>query len=182
MRISDWSSDVCSSDLFQASFDPLNAIDLDVLLACELLENRAGLLAALINLAQPAARRRDAGRCLAGLTLKKHWAFGRNRILQFHVPESSRQAELGPNDFDLIVSDDSPDLRLNPRMWPTLACRIRPPDEGWEHQRNLLQVQMDGNVFGDAIVQTLLPSTGPAFWYTDRAFNDRSEKRRVGKK
>src|SRR3546814_5285683 len=29
---------------FQASFDPLNAIDLDVLLACELLENRAGLL------------------------------------------------------------------------------------------------------------------------------------------
>src|SRR3546814_3704151 len=72
------------------------------------------------------------------LTLKKHWAFGRNRILQFHVPESSRQAELGPNDFDLIVSDDSPDLRLNPRMWPTLACRIRPPDEGWEHQRHLL--------------------------------------------
>src|SRR3546814_13672538 len=56
---------------FQASFDPLNAIDLDVLLACELLENRAGLLAALINLAQPAARRRDAGRCLAGLTLKR---------------------------------------------------------------------------------------------------------------
>src|SRR3546814_5114355 len=106
------------------------------------------------------------------LTLKKHWAFGRNRILQFHVPESSRQAELGPNDFDLIVSDDSPDLRLNPRMWPTLACRIRPPDEGWEHQRHLLQVQMDGNVFGDELVQTLLQSTGPASWYIDRAFND----------
>src|SRR3546814_13900411 len=78
--------------------------------------------------------------------------------------ESSRQAELGPNDFDLIVSDDSPDLRLNPRMWPTLACRIRPPDDGWEHQRHLLQVQMDGNVFGDEIVQTLLQSTGADSW------------------
>src|SRR3546814_15848081 len=57
-------------------------------------------------------------------------------------------------------------------MWPTLACRIRPPDEGWEHQRHLLQVQMDGNVFGDEIVQTLLQSTGADSWYVDRAFND----------
>src|SRR3546814_11890059 len=98
---------------FQASFDPLNAIDLDVLLACELLENRAGLLAALINLAQPAARRRDAGRCLAGLTLQKQWAFGRNRILQFHVPGSSRQTAPGPHAFALIASYDSTDLRTN---------------------------------------------------------------------
>src|SRR3546814_12541519 len=80
---------------FQASFDPLNAIDLDVLLACELLENRAGLLAALINLAQPAARRRDAARCLAGLTLKKHRAFGRSRILQFNVPVRRYRTSVG---------------------------------------------------------------------------------------
>src|SRR3546814_15733231 len=62
-------------------------------------------------------------------------------------------------------------LRLNPRMWPTLACRIRPPDEGWEHQRHLLQVHMDGNVFGDEIVQTLLQSTGPDSWYIARTVN-----------
>ena len=145
---------------FHASFDPLNAVDLDVLLACELLENRAGLLDALINLAQPAANRRDAGRCIAGLTLNKHWAFGRNRVLQFKVPEASRDTDLGPNDFDLILTDDFPDLRLDPSLWPGLTCRIKPAGEDWEHRRDLLQVQVDGQVFGGNLFQQLLQRTG----------------------
>ena len=121
---------------FHATFDPLNAVDLDILLACELLENRAGLLDALINLAQPAARRRDAGRCLSGLTLRKHWPFAGRRVLQFQVPDASRDAEIGPNDFDLILTDNSPDLRLDPSLWPGLACRIRPPADGFEDRRD----------------------------------------------
>jgi hypothetical protein len=157
---------------FQASFDPLNAIDLDILLACELLENRAGLLEALIGLAQPAERRRDAARCLAALDLRKHWAFGGNRVLLFHVPESSREAELGPGDFDLILSDDSPDLRLDPGLWPQLACRIRPPEQGWEDRRDLVQIQVDGNVFTGDVFQALLRNTLPGGWHVDRAFRD----------
>lgn len=157
---------------FQASFDPLNAVDLDVLLACELLENRAGLLDALISLAQPAANRRDAGRCIAGLTLNKHWAFGRNRVLQFHVPEASRDTDLGPNDFDLILTDDSPDLRLDPTTWPGLTCRIKPAGEDWEDRRDLLQVQVDGQVFSGNLFQQLLQRTGAGSWHLDRSFND----------
>jgi hypothetical protein len=76
---------------FQATFDPLNAADLDMLLACELLENRAGMLEALVGLAQPAVRRRDAGRCLAGLTYDKSWRFGRNRVLLFKVPPETHR-------------------------------------------------------------------------------------------
>ncbi|POF32614.1 hypothetical protein CLV41_10216 [Roseibium marinum] len=157
---------------FQATFDPLNAADLDILLACELLENRAGLLDALIGLAQPAARRRDSARCLAGLTLRKHWALGGRRILQFHVPEDSRETELGPNDFDLILTNDSPDLRLNPSLWSSLTCRIRPDEDGWEDRRDLVQVQIDGRVFTGTVFQELLQSTGPGGWYLDRAFSD----------
>ena len=157
---------------FHASFDPLNAVDLDVLLACELLENRAGLLDALINLAQPGHRRRDAGRCLAGITLKKHWAFASHRVLQFHVPDASQDAEIGPNDFDLILTDDSPDLRLDPSVWPALACRIRPPGDGFEDRRNLLQVQMDGRVFHADLFQEVLRRTSTDGWHIDHAFND----------
>lgn len=157
---------------FHASFDPLNAIDLDVLVACELLENRAGLLDALISLAQPAARRRDAGRCLAGLTLKKHWSHRGQEVLLFQVPEMSRDAEIGPNDFDLIVTDDSPDLRLDPSLWPGLACRIRPPGEGFEDRRDLLQAQMVGTNFRGDLFQDLLRRTPSGGWYIDRGFSD----------
>lgn len=165
---------------FHASFDPLNSVDLDVLLACELLENRAGLLEALVSLAQPAKRRRDAGRCLAGLTLKKHWAYGANRILSFHVPEVSRDAQLGPADFDLILTDDSPDLRLDQTVWQHLACRIRPPGKGWEDRRDLLQVQVSGNVFKSDVFQSLLRRTGAADWYVDHGFSDVNTARVAG--
>lgn len=157
---------------FHASFNPLNAVDLDVLLACELLENRAGLLDALISLAQPTRQRRDAGRCLAGISLKKHWAFAGYRVLQFVVPEVSQDAEIGPNDFDLILTDDSPDLRLDPSLWPGLACRIRPPGDGFEDRRDLLQVQMERRVFHADLFQELLRRTPTDDWHIDHAFND----------
>lgn len=158
---------------FQASFDPLNAVDLDVLLACELLENRAGLLEALVNLAQPAERRRDAGRCLAGLTLKKEWPYGPFRILQFHVPEESQDSDLGPGDIDLILTDDTPDLRLDPALWRRLACQIRPADDAFRDRRDLLQVQVWGKVFEGPDFQALLRRIGKEpGWYIDRGFND----------
>ncbi|PDQ20096.1 hypothetical protein CN311_16000 [Mesorhizobium sanjuanii] len=157
---------------FQASFDPLNAADLDVLLACELLENRAGLLDALVGLAQPSARRRDAGRSLAGLTLAKQWKYGRSQILLFNVPETSRESDLGPGDFDLILTDDSPDLRLDPTLWPLVECRIRPAGTGYEDRRDQVQIEVSSNVFRGALFQELMRRTSKGGWYIDRSFRD----------
>ncbi|MEJ1938994.1 hypothetical protein WDZ92_53020, partial [Nostoc sp. NIES-2111] len=127
---------------FQSSFDPLNAADLDALLACELLENRAGLLEALVNLAQTAPRRRDAGRCVAGLTLRKHWPQGRDQVLLFDVPAPSRGSELGPGDIDLILTDDDPDLLLDPRQWPAVSCRILAHEDEFLNRSDLVRVSV----------------------------------------
>ena len=157
---------------FQATFNPLNAADLDVLLACELLENRAGLLDALIGLAQPSARRRDSGRSLAGLTLTKQWRFGPSHILLFTVPDASRDSELGPGDFDLILHDDSPDLRLNPGLWPLIECRIRPKGPGYEDRRDQVQVEVSDTVYRGSLFQDLMRTTANGGWFVDRSFKD----------
>lgn len=157
---------------FQATFDPLNAIDLDVLLACELLENRAGLLEALIGLAKPWQMRRDSGRCFAGLTLNKHWAAGSRQLLTFKVPQGSQEAELGPSDFNLILTNDSPDLRLDPGMWGAVRCQILPPSDGFESRRDLLLVSMPRATFLAAEMQALIAGTGPGGWFIDQAFGD----------
>jgi hypothetical protein len=157
---------------FQASFDPLNAADLDVLLACELLENRAGLLEALVGLAQPSTRRRDAGRSLAGLTLAKQWKYGRSQILLFNVPEASRESELGSGDFDLILTDDSPDLRLDSTLWQFVECRIRPAGAGYEDRRDQVQIEVSHSVYRGALFQELMRRTSKAGWYVDRSFRD----------
>jgi hypothetical protein len=158
---------------FQATFDPLNAADLDMLLACELLENRAGLLEALVGLAQPLARRRDTGRCLSGLAYEKSWRLGRtNRVLLFKVPPESRESELGPGDFDLILSDDSPDLRLNFGLWPLVRCQIRHPGAGYEDRHDLVQIQVSEQVFQGSVFQDLLRDTAPGGFCIDRAFWD----------
>lgn len=157
---------------FQASFDPLNAVDLDVLLACELLENRAGLLEALIGLAQPAERRRDAGRCYAGLTLTTHWQSGPRQKLSFKVPPTSREAELGPGSFNLILTNDSPDLRLDPAIWGAVQCQIESPGEGFADRRDMVLVSMNVAVFKSQTMQELILNTGDGGWFVDQAFGD----------
>jgi hypothetical protein len=157
---------------FQATFDPLDVTDLDVLLACELLENRAGLLQALITLAQPATRRRDTGRCYANLTLNKHWQAKGREMLSFKVPPKSREAELGPGDFNLILSNDSPDLRLDPTAWSDIHCQIQPPGDGFENRRDLLLVSMPRTAFVSQTMQQLIATTGENGWFIDQAFGD----------
>ena len=58
---------------FQATRDPLNSVDLSLLHAFEFLENRAGMLEALVSLVQPFGQRRDRARRVAEMTLKRHW-------------------------------------------------------------------------------------------------------------
>ena len=67
-----------------------------------------------------ARQRRDRGRCLADLTLQRHWTVGGTERLLFLVPMESRQAELGPGDFNLILTDGRADLLLVPSGWAAL--------------------------------------------------------------
>ena len=109
---------------FQGNFDPLAASDLDVLHAYALLENRAGLLNRIVSLAQPAKRRRDGLRCFADLKLHRHERFGNLHRMVFNVPFESRQAELSSDSFGVILTQDDPDILLDPGRWDDHTVRI----------------------------------------------------------
>jgi len=157
---------------FQQSFNPLEAGDLDVLLACELLENRAGLLEALIGLAQPAIRRRDAGRCMTGLRFLGSNAWGRQKLVRFGVPPESRETDIGPSDFRLILTDDSPDLRLDPQSWNLVECRLKPPTDEDPLRPDVVKLLMDREVYDGDLFQQLLRDTAEGGWCLDRPFHD----------
>ncbi|MBY3101164.1 hypothetical protein HFO69_26210 [Rhizobium laguerreae] len=162
---------------FQASFDPLNAMDLDVLLACELLENRAGLLEALINLAKPFQRRRDSGRSLVKIHRDRDFKgsqWGSRRFI-FHVPSESREAELSSGDMDLILHNDAPDLRLNPSMWQEISCRIVDLDPPLPV--NQICVEVRKQVLDSQTFQSLLDRTPDDGWFIDKAFFDVNSQR-----
>ena len=109
---------------FQGNFDPLAASDLDVLHAYALLENRAGLLTRIVSLAQPAKRRRDGLRCFADLKFQRHERFGNLHRMVFNVPFESRQAELSSDSFGVILTQDDPDILLDPGRWDDHTVRI----------------------------------------------------------
>ena len=158
---------------FHETFDPLDAADLDVLVACELLENRAGLLETLVGLAQPASRRRDAGRCMAKLSLLGAYDYGpRQKILIFSVPPESQETDLGPGDLKLILTNDSPDLRLDQTSWATVECRIKAPDDDDLGKPSIVKVLMPKSVFEGPIFKDLIAEDAPGAWFIDRPFFD----------
>jgi len=165
---------------FQATLDPLNAVDLDLLHAFELLENRAGMLDALVSLAQPFSQRRDRARCVAQMTLLRHWKtdWGRQSLL-FSVPPESRESELSSSNFDLILTDDNPDLRLNPQLWPLFEVRIAPERPDFAASGTLL-VDVAADVFAGDDFQRLLRETGENGWFLDRTFKDFTTNRAAG--
>ena len=71
---------------FQEQFHPLDAVDLDVLLAQELLQSRAERLAALVELARPAEERRERLCCYANLELRNAKKHRGGAVLDFLVP------------------------------------------------------------------------------------------------
>jgi hypothetical protein len=155
--------------LLHSTFDPLNAGDLDVLRAFELLENRAGLLDTLIRLAQPVRTRRDAGRCIAGMQLKEQRKIGWEYLLVFAVPPESQDAELSSDSLGLILTNDDPDLRLNPTMWSEVACRIDPSSRTPAY---LVHIRMWPKVFDGPVFQQMLRTTGERGWCIDQSFID----------
>lgn len=152
---------------FQSTLNPLNAGDLDLLLAYELLDSRSALMETLVRLAQPARVRQQRGECLAGLTLESE---GRHRDgrrwLRFLIPPENRDAEISPDDIGLILTDDNPDLRLNPANWRPLEIRFNYGENG------SLFVSMPARQYDSSIMASLRRRTGPKGWCIDKTHRD----------
>ena len=161
--------------IFHSSFDPLDVVDLDVLRAMEVLESRAGLLDVLIGLAQPSSQRRDAGRCIAGMKMtgNKKSGFGaRARYrLSFYLPPDSRTSDINPGDMGLILTDDDPEVRLDPSMWPDCSIDL------WRRQPGrpdrFLTLEMPALAFESDVFQRMFArSAEKDVWHIDRSFVD----------
>lgn len=161
--------------VFHASFDPLDIVDLDVLRAMEVLESRAGLLEALIGLAQPAAQRRDAGRCIGGMKMTAHrlHGFGRpaRHRFSFYLPSESRMSDIAPGDMGLILTDDDPDVRLDPSLWQDCSINL------WRRQPGrpdrFLTLDMSVAAFNSPAFQRMFNrSADQPVWHIDRSFTD----------
>jgi hypothetical protein len=154
----------------QASFDPLDAGDLDVLRAFELLESRSGLLQTLIGLAQPKRARRDAGRCMADLRRLPSKDRTGGRVLRFAIPPESRSAEIGPDTLGVILTDDDPDVRLDQTRWREVACRVlrrRPGDDD-----GVISVFVTKAVYDGPVFREMLRRSGDQGWCLDVSFID----------
>jgi PD-(D/E)XK nuclease superfamily len=154
----------------QASFNPLDAGDLDVLRAFELLENRAGLLDTMIRLAQPTRVRRDAGRAIGPMRLLNVSEKGRYSYLLFAIPRESEDADIAAGAMGLILSDGDPAYVLEPRLWRTIGCDIMSPWSG--DAPNLLRLRMFRPNFADPIFQEVKRQAGQDGWWLDQSFVD----------
>jgi hypothetical protein len=155
---------------FHATFDPLQAGDLDLLRALELLENRSGLLEALVRLAQPIGARRDARRCVAGMRLLTSRQEGPDYRMVFDAPPESQDADLRPDSFGLILTDDDPDLRLNPALWSAVSCRLDKVQANDSPRR--LRIRMRANVFDGDVFTRVRRRAGERDWCLDQSFVD----------
>lgn len=111
---------------FWRQFDPLNAGDLDVLQAFELMQARASMLGTLVGLARPPAARTASGRSLTGLSYMGRVPASHGRVaLEFDVPRDARDTEVGPGSFGLIVTNGAYDVLLDPLAWAGFECSVR---------------------------------------------------------
>jgi len=152
---------------FQEQFHPLEATDLDVLLAQELLQSRAERLAALVELARPFEERRERLRCFAELTLVDHRKVRGGHILTFDVPQESRAAELAPGGFGLILTDDDPDLRMNPAHWGECSVELLP-----SRSPTRVRVKVWKRTWASPAMQRLMRGSRPRGWFLDQAHAD----------
>lgn len=134
---------------FQRQFDPLSTTALDVLRAQELLASRADRLAVLAELARPASERIARFRCRGGLVFVDDGADARgDHFLRFRVPDGAPECDVGPGTFAVILTDDDPDLRLDPRRWGEVEVSIV-RDEGAAVTVKVAANVYDGPTFQD---------------------------------
>lgn len=71
-------------------------------------------------------------------------------------------------DFDLILTDDDPDIRLDPTAWGACAVKLLPPLPGRDD--SVLTVAIPEAAYTS---QTFLDrSSQRSVWHIDRSFND----------
>jgi hypothetical protein len=154
----------------QASFNPLDADDLDVLRAFELLENRSGLLETLIKLARPKNVRRDSGWAMGPMRLLNIYEKQRYADLWFKAPPEALDAEVGSGAFGLILSDGEPDFVLEPRVWPQIACQMLEARLG--DGPDLVRLRIYKRHFEGAAFQEAKRRAGEHDWWLDQSFLD----------
>jgi hypothetical protein len=162
----------------QVNFDPIDAGDLDVLKALELLENRAGMLDTLIRLAKPCAARRDSGGSIGPLRLLKIHQNQRTRTLVFRRSAEARDADMSGGTFGVVLSDGSPEMLLDPRRWGDLAVTLLDPRAA--DDPDIVRVRMRETVFlGDAMQRTARALDGSG-WWLDQTFVDMNSAKAAG--
>jgi len=155
---------------FQATFDPIDAGDLDVLKALELLENRSGMLQTLIRLAQPGRTRRDAGNAVGPMTLEEVSTKNGYTFLKFRVPPEAQQVDIRSSGMGMVISDGSPDLLLEPGLWSGLSCDLLEPRA--YDQANVVRIGMRAGVFNGRTFQDARRSADGTGWWLDQTFVD----------
>jgi predicted RecB family nuclease len=162
----------------QSRFDPLGAEDLDLLCAQELLASRSTELSVLTALAAPVTQRKASFRCLAPLRLlgavesPRPWAA---RRLRFHAPPDCLYTELGPGSFGVVLSDNDPDLLLDPSRWPDLFVTISDLEEDPDGLR--VTVDVARKVWRRGTLERLLQTEPPGGWCLDQAHSDENAPR-----
>ncbi len=162
----------------QANFDPIDAGDLDVLKALELLENRAGMLDTLIRLAKPCNARRDSGGSIGPLRLLKVHQNQRTRTLVFRRSAEARDADMSGGTFGVVLSDGSPEMLLDPRRWGDLGVTLleaRPADDP-----DIVRVRMWENVFQGRAMQRMARTLDGSGWWLDQTFVDMNSAKAAG--
>lgn len=154
---------------FQAMLDPLNAKDLDILQAYELLEARSSMLATLVRLTQAFPQRRASGQCMAELKLLKSGNTNGKLWLLFKIPLESQDSDISSDDFALILTNDDPDIRLNPYRWGECRVSIAPRQD--KHQFDSILVTIHKPQDKPLFQQWLREIEGPG-WFLDRVYED----------
>jgi hypothetical protein len=88
--------------------------------------------------------------------------------LRFAVPAESARAELAPGDIGLILTDDDPDLRLDPTLWPDLFVDLA---RAVPHADGRLELVVDVKEDGP-LIRRLLDRTPPDGWFLDKSYLD----------
>lgn len=162
---------------FQATINPLDTDDLDILLAHQLLESRSALLACLISLAQPSPQRTARFRCYGGLTLERTSETKWGYRMRFRIPPESADCELSDADLDLILTRDDPDIRLDPVRWADHKVRIVPREAGLGF--DTLVVAVSRKVYEKPSLQAMLRRPSAPNWHVDEIYVDRTTSRLI---
>lgn len=163
---------------FWGAFDQLDASDLDVLQAFELIENRASMLATLVDLARPPAARAASGRSMTGLTYETQWPVSHGRVaMAFSVPRECRETDVSPGSFGLIITNGAYDVLLDPVAWPRFECNV----DGRRSTSGRVVIEMRKVDFDAPEFQAMMrQSLRTPDWCIDTSFKDPNTARIAG--